>query len=146
MWLINAGDSKMMWRFDREALLIALLVFITEVLIATVWSHHRFLRSFGGDALAVVWLYWVFKTVIRGSVIELTAIAFAVGCVVELGQYVASTQHWYIGNRALRIVLGSVADWNDVLAYAVGAVAILLCAGFREGRISWGPKKWAIGN
>ena len=130
-----------MWRFDREAMLIAVLLFITEVLIATVWAHHHLLRSFGGDALAVVWLYWVFKTGIRAPVVWLTSMAFAVGCLVELGQYVAAAQQWHIGNRDSRIVLGSVADWHDVLAYAVGVATILLGAGLRDGFISWWQKK-----
>jgi hypothetical protein len=48
-----------------------------------------------------------------------------VGCLVELGQYVATANGWHVQNRVLKIVLGSVADWMDVLAYACGFLLVL---------------------
>ncbi|MDW5442681.1 DUF2809 domain-containing protein [Polaromonas sp. SM01] len=113
------------WRFDREALAWAVLIFIVEVLIATVWARHRWLRGFFGDLLAVVWVYYLFKTVLRAPVPWLAGAAFGVGCLVELGQYLAAAQGWQVAHPVLRIVLGSVADWLDVLAYAVGFLMVL---------------------
>lgn len=112
-------------RFDREAALWAALIFIIEVLIATVWSHHPWLRGFVGDVLAVVWVYFLLKTVLKANTTGLALAAFAVGCGVELAQYVAAVNGWHVENRVLRIVLGSVADWMDVLAYAVGFLGVL---------------------
>jgi hypothetical protein len=112
-------------RFDREAALWAVLLFLIEVLIATVWSHHRWLRGFVGDVLAVAWVYFLLKTVIRANTLGLALAALAVGCLVELGQYVASANGWHVQNRALKILLGSVPDWMDVLAYAVGCLLVL---------------------
>ena len=112
-------------RFDREAALWAALIFIIEVLIATVWSHHPWLRGFVGDVLAVVWVYFLLKAVLRANTTGLALAAFAVGCGVELAQYVAAVNGWHVENRVLRIVLGSVADWMDVLAYAVGFLGVL---------------------
>lgn len=112
-------------RFDREAALWAVLIFIIEVLIATVWSHHPWLRGFVGDVLAVVWVYFLLKAVAKANTTGLALAAFAVGCGVELAQYVAAVNGWHVENRVLRIVLGSVADWMDVLAYAAGLVGVL---------------------
>ena len=112
-------------RFDREAALWAVLIFIIEVLIATVWSQHRWLRGFVGDVLAVVWVYFLLKMVLKANTLSLALLAFAVGCGVELGQYAAAVNGWHVENRVLRIVLGSVADWMDVLAYAVGFLLVL---------------------
>jgi hypothetical protein len=112
-------------RFDREAALWAVLIFIIEVLIATVWSHHPWLRGFVGDVLAVVWVYFLLKAVVKANTTGLALAAFAVGCGVELAQYVAAVNGWHVENRVLRIVLGSVADWMDVLAYAAGFVGVL---------------------
>jgi hypothetical protein len=61
MYLNETGARRVTLRFDREAALWAVLIFIVEVLIATVWSHHRWLRGFIGDVLAVVWVYFLFK-------------------------------------------------------------------------------------
>jgi len=112
-------------RFDREAALWAALIFIVEVLVATVWSHHRWLRGFVGDVLAVVWVYFLLKTVIKANTTSLALAALAVGCAVELAQYVAAVNGWHVENRVVRIVLGSVADWMDVLAYGYGFLMVL---------------------
>lgn len=120
--------------FDREAALWAVLIFIVEVLIATVWSHHRWLRGFVGDVLAVVWVYFLLKTVIKANTHTLALAALAVGYLVELGQYVAAANAWHVQNRVLKIVLGSVADWMDVLAYTCGFLLVLAFE-FVRGRL-----------
>jgi hypothetical protein len=95
------------------------------VLLATVGARWGWVRSFFGDVLAVVWVYFVFKTAIGARVLPLALAALGVGCAVELGQYLASAWHLHIPNRALRIVLGSTADWWDVVAYVIGFAAVL---------------------
>ena len=42
------------WRLDRRSLLLALLLFGLLVLLATLGRHWGWIRSFGGDLLAVV--------------------------------------------------------------------------------------------
>lgn len=118
--------------FDREALCWALLIFGVEVLIATAWSHHRWLRGFFGDMLAVVWVYFLLKAFLEAKRHVLALAAFSVGCLVELGQYVAAVNGWYTANPVLRTVLGSVADWMDVLAYAGGFLLVLAYEALRS--------------
>ena len=124
-------------RFNREALLWAVLIFIIEALIATVWSRHRWLRSFGGDALAAVWVYFAFKTVVQARAVPLALAAFATGCAVELAQLAAQLASWTSGNPVLRTVLGSVPDWMDVLAYAVGAALVVALERLRRAGADW---------
>lgn len=131
MYPTEAVAPRMKLRFDREAALWALFIFIIEVLIATVWSHHPWVRGFVGDVLAVVWVYFLLKTVVKANTHGLALVAFAVGCLVELAQYVASANGWHVHNRVLKILLGSVADWMDVLAYACGFLLILAFEFFR---------------
>jgi hypothetical protein len=111
----------------------AVALFVVLVLLATVGAHWGWLRSFFGDVLAVVWVYFVFRMFIAARVLPLTLAALGVGLAVELGQYLASTWHLHIANRALRIVLGSTADWWDVLAYAIGFAAVLAAEALRAG-------------
>ncbi len=104
-------------------------------LLATVGARWGWVRSFLGDVLAVVWVYLVFKAFVEARVLPLALAAFGVGLLVELGQYLAAAWQLHIPNRALRIVLGSTADWWDVLAYAIGFAAVLaLEALLRAGR------------
>ncbi|KIQ34225.1 hypothetical protein RT97_08590 [Variovorax paradoxus] len=121
----------MRWRFDPLSLVWAVALFIVLALLATVGARWGWLRSFFGDVLAVVWVYFVFKTFIAARVLPLALAALGVGCAVELGQFLASAWHLHIPNRALRIVLGSTADWWDVVAYTIGFAAVLALEALR---------------
>ena len=113
------------WRFSLEALVWAVLLFGVEVLIATLGAPYPWLRGFVGDLLAVVWVYFVFRTVLAFPACLLALAALAVGCTVELGQYLAAANGWKLTSPVLRTLLGSVPDWWDVLAYAAGFVLIM---------------------
>ncbi|MEZ2299105.1 DUF2809 domain-containing protein [Variovorax sp. RCC_210] len=122
----------MRWRFDPLSLAWAVALFVLLVLLATVGARWGWVRSFFGDVLAVVWVYFVFKTAIGARAWPLALAALGVGCAVELGQYLASAWHLRIPNRALRIVLGSTADWWDVVAYVIGFAAVLALEALRN--------------
>lgn len=122
---MEAMIRAMRWRFDLLSLAWAVALFVLLVLLATVGARWGWVRSFFGDVLAVAWVYVVFKTFVATRVLPLALAAFGVGLLVELGQFLASTWHLHIPNRALRIVLGATADWWDVVAYAIGFVAVL---------------------
>ncbi|WP_347814140.1 DUF2809 domain-containing protein [Pseudomonas aeruginosa] len=92
------------------------------VLLATLGRHWGWIRSFGGDLLAVVWLYYLMGSALRAPAAWLASAAFAVGALLELGQYLAAQLHWQFSSPVLRIVLGSTADGFDLLAYALGAL------------------------
>ncbi|MBH9379184.1 DUF2809 domain-containing protein [Pseudomonas aeruginosa] len=109
------------WRLDRRSLLLALLLFGLLVLLAPLGRHWGWIRSFGGDLLAVVWLYYLMGSALRAPAAWLASAAFAVGALLELGQYLAAQLHWQFSSPVLRIVLGSTADGFDLLAYALGA-------------------------
>jgi hypothetical protein len=134
---MGAMIRVMRWRFDPLSLAWAVALFLVLLLLATVGARWGWLRSFFGDVLAVVWVYFVFKTAIGARVLPLALAlaALGVGLAVELGQYLAAAWHLHIPNRALRIVLGSTADWWDVLAYTIGFAAVLAIEGLRGGSV-----------
>ena len=115
----------MTFRFNSRALAASLLLFDLLVLLATFGARTGWLRSFFGDVLAVIWLYYLFKTMLAARPLPLAFAAFGVGCALELTQYLARLWHLQIGNRILRIVVGSTPDLMDVLAYAIGFVTVL---------------------
>jgi hypothetical protein len=128
---MGAMIRAMRWRFDPLSLVWAVALFIVLALLATVGARWGWLRSFFGDVLAVVWVYFVFKTFIAARVLPLALAALGVGYAVELGQFLASAWHLHIPNRALRIVLGSTADWWDVAAYTIGFATVLALEALR---------------
>lgn len=123
-------------RFDGRSAVFALLWFAVLVWLATAGANLGWLRGFGGDVLAVIWLYCLLRAALDAPAHWLAAAALGGGLLIEFGQYLAATFHWPIGNRALRIVLGATPDWLDVMAYGIGFVLILAA---RQARLALRP-------
>lgn len=111
--------------FNPRALAIAVLLLIALAVLATAGAGWGWVRSFLGDTLAVIWVYYLFKIFLRAHVLTLAGLAFGMGVFVEMGQYAAARLGWQLPNPVLRIVLGSTADGWDILAYALGWVAVV---------------------
>jgi len=118
--------------FNRSAFVALLVVTLLEVLIATLGRPYPLLRGFVGDVVAVGWAYLVYRSFIRAGVLPLAVAALLTGYAVEFGQYLARYLGWRIEQPVLRIVLGSVPDWWDMLAYTLGFFLVLLLAGIKR--------------
>jgi hypothetical protein len=112
--------------FHPRALAAATVLFAVEVCIATVFRPVLWVRGFAGDAIAVVLVYYIFKTFVRAPPLRLAVAALFTGYALELAQAAAHFARFHVENRILRIVVGATPDWWDVLAYTVGFVAVLL--------------------
>ena len=83
--------------------------------------------------LAVVLVYLGLRAVTRIGVICGALAAFAIGCLVETAQWLD-----LLGKLGLQVdsvsgtVLGSTFDWSDMLAYGLGALAVLLIERLRR--------------
>ncbi|HCQ45529.1 DUF2809 domain-containing protein [Achromobacter sp. LC458] len=120
--------------FNGRAFAALLAVTALLALIALYGAPYPFLRGFLGDVIAVGWAYLVYRTFIRAQVLPLAIAALVTGYAVEFGQYLARLYGWQLQQPVLRVVLGSVPDWWDVLAYTVGFVVVLLLAGANQRR------------
>ncbi|MGE8636520.1 MAG: DUF2809 domain-containing protein, partial [Achromobacter piechaudii] len=120
--------------FNGRAFVALLAVTALLALIALYGAPYPFLRGFLGDVIAVGWAYLVYRTFIRAQVLPLAIAALLTGYAVEFCQYLAKQYSLQIQQPILRVVLGSVPDWWDVLAYTVGFVVVLLLAGANQRR------------
>lgn len=118
--------SRMPWLgYSGRALAWFVLLLAVEVYIALA-VRDDFVRPYGGDFLAVIWVHAGLRVLLaRASARCLALGAFMLGAGVELLQWFGvSTRLGFDQFVALRILLGSAAEWSDILAYALGALVV----------------------
>lgn len=102
-----------------------LLLLMTEVLIA-LYVHDDFIRPYIGDVLVVIVVYCFIRIWLpdKCKMLPLYVFFFAVG--VEGLQYFDLVSRLGLEeNVFLRVLIGSVFDWKDMLCYAVGCVMLV---------------------
>lgn len=113
-------------KFSPFYAISTLLLFITEVLIA-LFVHDQFIRPYIGDFLVVILIYCFVKSFLNTPVIPTAIGVLLFAYTVELLQYfriveVLGLQH----SRAARIIIGSSFEWQDMLAYTMGILMVIL--------------------
>ena len=120
-------------KFHKQYFYIFLSLFLLESCIA-LFVHDGFIRPFVGDVL-VVWLVFAFVRMFfdGGKDWQIAAGVFAFAVLVEVGQYFDLVSLLGLqGSRMARVVIGSVFDWRDILAYGVGVLVLMVIS--REER------------
>ena len=115
-----------MIRFHKIYFLLAILLFITEVLIA-LYVKDAIIRPYVGDFLVVMLVYCSIRAFLNFSVRSTAIFTLLFAYAVEIAQYLNMLK--WLGlenNRFARIVLGSSFEWIDMLAYTLGAVFIII--------------------
>ena len=124
-----------MLQFNGRSLIAAIVCFFILVFIA-LHVHDTIIRPFFGDFLAVVWLFFVAKSVWEQPVFRLVTGVLLVAWGVEFAQYLDVISWLGLEEvRVARIVLGATFDPVDLLAYTAGAGTILLAD--RIGGLRW---------
>jgi hypothetical protein len=104
----------------------ALGLFIIEVLIA-LFMRDGFIRPYLGDALAVALVYAALRAATPLSLRSALIVTIALALVIEFSQAANLLGALDLADNAVaRTVLGGAFDWFDLLAYAAGAVVIVI--------------------
>ncbi len=113
---------KLLHRINGKAAAWFAALFVVEVLIA-IYVHDRWLRPYGGDVLAALFVYVGLRVFSRrASSLRLAVTSFVTGACVEVFQAcnlpvrLGLTQY-----TILRVAIGTTFQWGDLLAYAMGA-------------------------
>jgi len=107
---------------------LTVLCFLSCVIIVVFFDHNPFIRGSLGDVVIVMLIYFMLKTIHDFRPPYLALFVLLVAVIVEIGQYLdlvgmLGIQESYV----TRIVFGSVFEFGDLLAYAVGvSLAFLL--------------------
>ena len=111
--------------FNGKFFLLALVLFIIEVLIA-LFIHDNFIRPYVGDFLVVILVYCGVRTFIKASPLKVAIGVLLFSFLIETLQYFNIVDRLGLANNAIaRTVIGYGFDWFDILAYTLGVFAIL---------------------
>lgn len=101
-----------------------LILLLIEVLIA-LYVHDAFVRPYIGDVLVVVVIYTFVRIFIPENCRLLPLCVFIFAALVECLQYfrIVELLGWQ-ESRFLRVLVGSVFDWRDILCYAAGCILL----------------------
>jgi hypothetical protein len=103
--------------------LVAIALFIVEVIIATKLNDYHFIRAYFGDFLVVILLYCLLKAVYDFDPKRLAIGIFAFSVVVEVAQYFRIADVLQLTGWA-RVMVGTSFSFHDVLMYAAGCGAV----------------------
>ncbi|MDF7776056.1 DUF2809 domain-containing protein [Sphingomonas sp. AOB5] len=116
--------------------LATLLLFAVEVCIA-LFVRDAWVRPYGGDVLAEALVYCGLRAVTRLGVGPAVAVALGIAVLVELGQLIGLLDLLGLrGNRIASVVLGGAFEWQDFLAYALGALAVITVERLRPTQVA----------
>lgn len=110
------------FRFDLNAFITFLAIFIIEVIIAK-FVNDSFIRPYGGDILVVILMYYFVKTFVQAKPLCIIIPVVLFAYLVEMGQYFHLVEVLNMqDNKIMRIVIGSSFSWGDILCYTIGGV------------------------
>jgi hypothetical protein len=115
-----------MLTFRLKFFLLALLVFVVEVLIA-LFVRDRFIRPYVGDYLVVFLVYYAVRTVLNAPPLKVAIGVLLFAYLVETLQYFHFVDKIGLGdNQLAKTVIGYGFEWLDLLAYTLGVGTILI--------------------
>ena len=112
-------------KFNLKYFLIALAIFLTEILIATKLKDIFFVRAYLGDVFVVMLIYYFVKAFFDFEPLKLIIGIFIFSCLIEVLQYFHFGELLgFKDNRLMMIVLGNSFSWIDILCYFAGCVIL----------------------
>jgi hypothetical protein len=121
-----------MIRFNRQYFLLALLLFIIEVLIA-LYVHDSIIRPYVGDLLVVILMYCAVKSILNFSVLKVAIAVLLFSYVIETLQYLHFIELVGLQNNTLASTIFGVGfSWIDIIAYTLGFAVILLAENLKR--------------
>ena len=125
--LVKNNAVKINFKFYYKSFLIAIFIFVVEVLIATELKNIFFVRAYLGDVFVVMLMYYFIKAFFDFNPTKLIVGIFIFSCLIEFAQYFHFGE--LLGFKDTRIVMimhGNSFSWIDILCYFAGCAVIFL--------------------
>lgn len=109
-------------KFNSKYFFAALIIFLVEVAIATLFKSVSFVRAYLGDILVVILIYCFIRAFFRiKNTKKLLIGIFCFAVFVEVLQYFKIVTFFGFGKGTLGyILLGNHFSYEDILCYATG--------------------------
>ena len=115
-----------MLKFNWKYFVLAILLFIVEVLIA-VFVNDSFVRPYVGDFLVVILIYCFVKAFWKAPVKPAALAVLLFAYLIEVLQYFEFVKLLGLKHSKLaNVVLGNYFQWIDMVAYTLGILFVLL--------------------
>ena len=125
--LVKNNAVKINFKFYYKSFLIAIFIFVVEVLIATELKNIFFVRAYLGDVFVVMLMYYFIKAFFDFNPTKLIVWIFIFSCLIEFAQYFHFAELLgFKDNRIVMIMLGNSFSWIDILCYFAGCAVIFL--------------------
>lgn len=122
------------FRLDKKSFLIAVVIFIIEVLIA-LYITDNFVRPYIGDVLVVILIYYFVKAFVNIGVWPLAIATLLFAYLIETLQYFQFVKLIGLGdNKLANIVIGNSFAWEDIIAYTIGITIVVLIEAYATKR------------
>jgi hypothetical protein len=120
------------FRFNKTYFLLAVLLFVIEVLIA-LYMHDRIIRPYIGDLLVVILLYCFVRAFVNISPVKIAIGVLLFSYLIEVLQYLKLVKLLGLQNsRIANVVFGNLFEWIDLVAYTVGIIIVLAIEKYRK--------------
>ena len=125
--LVKNNAVKINFKFYYKSFLIAIFIFVVEVLIATELKNIFFVRAYLGDVFVVMLMYYFIKAFFDFNPTKLIVGIFIFSCLIEFAQYFHFGELLgFKDTRIVMIILGNSFSWIDILCYFAGCAVIFL--------------------
>ena len=114
-----------MLTFDKKYFLFAVILLITEILIA-LFVRDAFVRPYVGDYLVVILIYCTVRTFLRTSVWKVGLGTLLFSYLVEILQYFQIVNRLDLQDNIIaKTIIGYGFAWLDIIAYTLGILTVL---------------------
>ncbi|WP_449465861.1 ribosomal maturation YjgA family protein [Stenotrophomonas humi] len=118
---MSSSYQRLALGFSWPHAVLALVVFVVEVIIATQLPHVSWIRAYLGDVLVVVLIYATARSVLRVNDYLLLLAVFVFACCIESAQYFRLAERLgFVRGDVMYTVIGNTFSWGDIVCYAVG--------------------------
>lgn len=118
-------SNKLSFKFNYKNLIISVILFIIEVLIATTFKDIFLVRAYLGDVLVVLLMYYFIKAFMDINPKQLIIALVLFSCTLEVLQYFHFAELLGLkNNKIAMIVLGNSFSGIDILCYFAGGIIL----------------------